>query len=73
MVRSRKLTDVGRVLDAAEAASPVDAVRGRRALTAAGHALQDDATVLCLDWLGAHESRDSVSGASPALASDPLG
>ena len=44
------------------------------ALEAAGHALQDDATVLCLDWHGMHEeSRDSVSGADPSRASDPLG
>jgi serine phosphatase RsbU (regulator of sigma subunit) len=43
------------------------------ALTAAGQALQDDATVLCLDWHGAHgQSRSSVSGADPARASRPL-
>jgi serine phosphatase RsbU (regulator of sigma subunit) len=43
------------------------------ALAAAGHALQDDATVLCLDWHGAHEgSRESVSGADPGRASDPF-
>ena len=41
------------------------------ALAAAGHALQDDATVLCLDWHGLHdESRESVSGADPVRASD---
>ena len=44
------------------------------ALTAAGHSLQDDATVLCLDWHGMHDaSRDSPSGADRARASDPLG
>ena len=43
------------------------------ALAAAGQALQDDATLLCLDWHGAHEqSRDVVSGAEPSRASDPL-
>lgn len=43
------------------------------ALTAAGHALEDDATVLVLDWHGMHdESRESVAGADPARASDPL-
>lgn len=43
------------------------------ALTAAGHALEDDATVLCLDWHGTHdETRDSVSGADPQRASVPL-
>ncbi len=41
------------------------------ALVAAGHALEDDATVLCLDWHGLHdESRESVSGADPVRASD---
>ena len=44
------------------------------ALEAAGHSLQDDATVLCLDWHGMHdESRDSASGADRFRASDPLG
>ena len=43
------------------------------ALTAAGHALEDDATVMCLDWHGLHdESRDTVSGADPLRASVPL-
>jgi serine phosphatase RsbU (regulator of sigma subunit) len=42
------------------------------ALEAAGDALQDDATVLCLDWHGPGEqSRDSVSGADQVRASDP--
>jgi serine phosphatase RsbU (regulator of sigma subunit) len=43
------------------------------ALAATGHALRDDATVLCLDWHGMHESRVSVSGADPSRASDALG
>lgn len=35
------------------------------ALLAAGHALQDDATLLCLDWHGAHDqSRHSDAGAN---------
>jgi serine phosphatase RsbU (regulator of sigma subunit) len=43
------------------------------ALTAAGHALQDDATLLCLDWHGMHEeSRRTVSGAEQGRASDAL-
>ncbi|WP_322936406.1 PP2C family protein-serine/threonine phosphatase [Nocardioides bizhenqiangii] len=43
------------------------------ALAAAGHALEDDATVLCLDWHGMRdESRASVSGADPSRASSPL-
>jgi serine phosphatase RsbU (regulator of sigma subunit) len=41
-----------------------------RALAAAGHALQDDATLLCLDWHGAHhEERDAMSGAEQSRAS----
>lgn len=40
------------------------------ALEAAGHALQDDATLLCLDWHGSHHTtRDAVSGAEPSRAS----
>jgi serine phosphatase RsbU (regulator of sigma subunit) len=40
------------------------------ALAAAGHALQDDATLLCLDWHGMHQDpRESVSGAEPSRAS----
>lgn len=43
------------------------------ALRAAGQALQDDATLLCLDWHGSHDTaRDVVSGAEPGRASDPL-
>jgi serine phosphatase RsbU (regulator of sigma subunit) len=43
------------------------------ALVAAGHALLDDATLLCLDWHGRHDaSRNAVSGAEPERASDPL-
>ena len=40
------------------------------ALKAAGHALQDDATLLCLDWHGMHHfPREPVSGAEPSRAS----
>jgi serine phosphatase RsbU (regulator of sigma subunit) len=43
------------------------------ALEATGHALSDDATVLCLDWHGTHEQgRSVVSGADRERASDPL-
>lgn len=42
------------------------------ALVAAGHALQDDATVLCLDWNGTRKSRTTDAGADPLLASPPL-
>ena len=43
------------------------------ALAAAGDTLQDDATILCVDWHGRHEqSRVVVSGAEPRRASRPL-
>jgi hypothetical protein len=43
------------------------------ALAAAGHALEDDATVLCLDWHGGHETaRHLGTGADPIQASAPL-
>ncbi len=43
------------------------------ALAATGHALSDDATVLCLDWHGTHDQeRSVVSGADPERASDRL-
>jgi hypothetical protein len=45
-----------------------------QALAAAGHTLQDDATLVCLDWHGApHEDRVTVSGAEPARASKGFG
>jgi serine phosphatase RsbU (regulator of sigma subunit) len=48
-------------------------VMADKALEAAGHALSDDATVLCLDWHGSHDrDRASVAGADPERASDPL-
>jgi serine phosphatase RsbU (regulator of sigma subunit) len=53
---------------------PREAVRemADRALDATGHALSDDATVLCLDWHGGHgRDRDSVHGAEPMRASLP--
>ena len=41
-------------------------------LAATGHALTDDATVLCLDWYGGHgRDRTSDAGADPDLASHP--
>ena len=41
-------------------------------LEATGHALSDDATVLCLDWHGGHgENRDTFAGADLMRASSP--
>jgi serine phosphatase RsbU (regulator of sigma subunit) len=54
---------------------PREAVRALadRALEATGHALSDDATVLCLDWHGQHDTdRSAVSGADPVRASDAV-
>jgi serine phosphatase RsbU (regulator of sigma subunit) len=51
---------------------PREAVRAMadRALEATGKALNDDATVLCLDWHGGHgRDRGSVHGAEPMRAS----
>ena len=52
---------------------PREAVRALAdsVLDATGHALRDDATVLCLDWHGQHEDdRRTVAGADPERASD---
>lgn len=54
---------------------PREAVRALAdaALEATGHALSDDATVLCLDWHGRHDhNRRTVSGADPLRASNAL-
>lgn len=53
---------------------PREAVRALadRVLAATGHALSDDATVLCLDWHGEHgRERDSLHGAEQLRASRP--
>lgn len=67
--------DVAGAIRATEGLHPREVVRALAdsALEAAGHALEDDATVLCLDWHGTHEQpRDSDSGADPVRASDAL-
>jgi serine phosphatase RsbU (regulator of sigma subunit) len=55
---------------------PREAVRALAdaVLDATGHALSDDATVLCLDWHGGHgRDRDSAYGAEKERASEALG
>ncbi|MGN6130475.1 MAG: PP2C family protein-serine/threonine phosphatase [Nocardioidaceae bacterium] len=43
-------------------------------LAATGHALSDDATVVCLDWYGGHgHDRESTQGADRTRASGPNG
>jgi serine phosphatase RsbU (regulator of sigma subunit) len=54
---------------------PREAVRALadRVLAATGHALSDDATVLCLDWHGGHgRDREGVHGAEQSRASGAL-
>ncbi len=60
---------------ATRALHPREAVRSLadRVLDATGHALSDDATVLCVDWHGGHgRDRGSVHGAEPLRVSRPL-
>ena len=60
---------------ATRALHPREAVRSLadRVLDATGHALSDDATVLCVDWHGGHgRDRGSVHGAEPLRVSGPL-
>ena len=67
--------DLPAEIRATRAMHPRDAVRSLadRVLDATGHALSDDATVLCLDWHGGHgRDRGSVHGAEPLRASRPL-
>ena len=54
---------------------PREAVRALAdgVLAATGHALSDDATVLCLDWYGGHgRDRSSVAGADVSRVSSPV-
>jgi serine phosphatase RsbU (regulator of sigma subunit) len=64
--------DLPRGIRETRALHPREAVRALadRALEVTGHALSDDATVLCLDWHGRHDhDRNTVSGADPSRAS----
>jgi hypothetical protein len=63
------------VIAETRALHPREAVRmmADRVLEATDNTLNDDATVLCLDWHGGHgRDRDSVHGAESARASRPL-
>jgi serine phosphatase RsbU (regulator of sigma subunit) len=67
--------DLPATLAATQSLHPREAVRAMadKALEAAGQALADDATVLCLDWHGSHDhDRSTVAGADPERASDRL-
>lgn len=68
--------DLPAAIEETRALHPREAVRALAdsALEATGHALSDDATVLCLDWHGRHDhDRRTVSGADPVRASNDLG
>jgi serine phosphatase RsbU (regulator of sigma subunit) len=67
--------DLPGAIAASRSLHPREAVRwlADSALDAAGHALEDDATVLCLDWNGGHETeRPRGTGADVVRASAPL-
>lgn len=66
--------DLPDALRATRALHPREAVRtmADRLLEVTGHALSDDATILCLDWHGGHgRERSTVHGAEPLRVSPP--
>jgi hypothetical protein len=67
--------DIAEVISETRSLHPREAVRALadRVLEATDHTLNDDATVLCLDWHGGHgRDRQSVYGADPSRASEPV-
>jgi serine phosphatase RsbU (regulator of sigma subunit) len=73
--RSAAEVDLPRAIKETRSLHPREAVRAwaDRALEATGHALSDDATLLCLDWHGQHgRDRDSAHGADAGRASETL-
>jgi serine phosphatase RsbU (regulator of sigma subunit) len=67
--------DLAKAISETRGLHPREAVRvlADKALLATGHALSDDATVLCLDWHGGHgDERNAFSGADQSRASRPL-
>ena len=67
--------DLAAAITDTRALHPREAVRAMadRVLAATGHALKDDATVLCVDWHGGHgRDRPGVHGADQGRASRPL-
>lgn len=68
--------DLPAAIRATRGLHPREAVRALAdsALRTVGGDLQDDATVMCLDWHGSHgDPRLTVAGAETARASRPLG
>ena len=73
--RSASGFDIPGAIRDTRSSHPREAVRemADRALDATGHALTDDATVLCLDWHGGHgRDRTSRHGAEETRESRPL-
>lgn len=71
--RNAVAVDLAREIAETRGLHPREAVRALadRVLEATGHALSDDATVLCLDWHGHHgRDRDSTHGADRVRVSD---
>ena len=57
---------IGETLEASAARHPREVVRelAQNVLSATGGDLKDDATALCIDWLGARDEREARDGAS---------
>ena len=73
--RNAANTDLPTAIQETRSLHPREAVRALAdsVLEATGHALSDDATVLCLDWHGLHDhDRRTVFGADPIRASNAL-
>jgi serine phosphatase RsbU (regulator of sigma subunit) len=71
--RGASTADLPAAIEATSTLHPREAVRALAdsVLEATGHALSDDATVMCLDWHGQHaDDRTAVSGADPGRASN---
>lgn len=67
--------DLQAALEDTSSLHPREAVRALAdvILEATGHNLNDDATILCLDWHGGHDGdRSTKHGADPTQASKPL-
>jgi len=66
------VVDLPRILAASADCHPREVVRqlAENVLQVTGGHLQDDATVLCIDWYGPKGERNAIGGASRARATD---
>jgi serine phosphatase RsbU (regulator of sigma subunit) len=71
--RNASGVDIGKILETGADRHPREVVRelASHVLAATGGNLRDDATVVCLDWLGPDEVRGATSGASRSRATQP--